>query len=56
MIMQRAQERNIMLLPGKAFQPLSSSCSYLRAAYSLTHTDNFDVAFQRLAQLIKEEK
>lgn len=63
MIMERAMKKNIMLLPGKAFMPgLSSSnnnnlqCPYLRAAFSVASEKDFDIAFRRLAELIKEEK
>jgi len=56
MIMERAMEKNVMLLPGKAFstQP-EKGCGYLRAAYSVAPVDKMDVAFERLATLIKEE-
>lgn len=56
MIMERAMEKNVMLLPGKAFstEP-EKNCKYLRAAYSVAPVDKMDVAFERLATLIKEE-
>jgi kynurenine/2-aminoadipate aminotransferase len=57
MIMKRAMERNIMLLPGKAFSPLPDEpCQYLRASFSIAPEDKIDVAFERLATLIREEQ
>jgi len=56
MIMERALAKNIMLMPGKAFQPdQDKGCSYLRAAFSVAPEENFDIAMERLAQLIREE-
>ena len=49
-------EKNVMLLPGKAFSTApEKGCGYLRAAYSVAPVDKMDVAFERLATLIKEE-
>jgi len=56
MIMERGMKKNIMLMPGKAFQPdLSKPCQYLRAAFSIAPEEKFEPAMERLAQLIKEE-
>ena len=56
MIMERAMEKNVMLLPGRAFSTEPDKpCNYLRAAYSVAPVDRMDVAFERLATLIKEE-
>ena len=49
-------EKNIMLMPGKAFQPdVSKPCQYLRAAFSIAPEDKFEPAMERLAKLIREE-
>jgi len=59
MLLKRGIEKNIMLLPGKGFMPgLSdnSKCNYMRAAFSVAAEEDFDVAFARLAQLIKDEQ
>jgi len=57
MIMERGLARNIMLMPGRAFQPDGSrGCSYLRAAFSIAPEESFDTAMERLAELIKDEK
>jgi len=55
MLMQRGLEKNIMLLPGKGFMPVGEHSCYMRAAFSVAQEDKFDVAFERLAQLIKDE-
>ena len=56
MIMERGMKKNIMLMPGKAFQPdVSKPCQYLRAAFSIAHEDKFEPAMERLAKLIREE-
>lgn len=56
MIMKRAMKKNVMLLPGKAFLPdPSRPCPYMRATFSVAPEADFDVAFQRLAEVIKEE-
>ena len=56
MIMERAMKKNIMLMPGKAFQPdVNKPCQYLRAAFSIAKEDKFDSAMERLADLITEE-
>ncbi len=57
MIMERALEKKVMLLPGRAFcADKSKPCSYLRAAFSLADEDKMYEAFRRLAELIREEK
>jgi len=56
MIMERGLQNNIMLMPGKAFQPnVEQPCQYLRAAFSIAAEDKFDPAMERLANLIREE-
>ncbi|XP_040573353.1 kynurenine/alpha-aminoadipate aminotransferase, mitochondrial [Lepeophtheirus salmonis] len=57
MIMERAMAKNVMLLPGKVFMvDPSRPCSYARAAFSMASADDFNIAFERLAELIHEEK
>lgn len=61
MLLKRGMEKNIMLLPGRGFMPGSSrkegsQCSYMRAAFSVASESDFDVAFARLANLIREEQ
>ena len=56
MIMQKAIERNIMLVPGKAFCPDPNTKSpYLRAAFSNVEMSKIDGAFEKLVQIIKDE-
>ena len=56
MIMERGMKKNIMLMPGRAFQPdLDKPCQYLRAAFSIAPEEKFEPAMQRLADLIREE-
>ena len=49
-----------MLLPGHAFMPKnavdsSKSVNHMRAAFSVASESDFDIAFERLADLIREE-
>ena len=54
MIMERGLAANIMLMPGKAFQPEQGKpCQYLRAAFSIAPEQNFEPAMERLADLIR---
>ena len=54
MIMERGLAANIMLMPGKAFQPdQGKPCQYLRAAFSIAPEQNFEPAMERLADLIR---
>merc|ERR1712059_199440 len=56
MIMERGLKKNIMLMPGKAFQPDPSlPCNYMRAAFSIAPEEMFEPAMERLADLIREE-
>lgn len=57
MLLKRGLEKNIMLLPGHAFKPGTGTkkSSNMRAAFSVAAESDFEVAFERLAQLIKEE-
>ena len=60
MLLKRGLEKNIMLLPGHGFMPVSgetkAKSTHMRAAFSVASEENFDVAFKRLAELIKEEQ
>merc|ERR1712179_420432 len=56
MVMERGLAKNIMLMPGKAFQPdLDRPCHYLRAAFSVAPEEKFEPAMERLAGLIRDE-
>jgi len=56
MIMERGMAKNIMLMPGKAFQADPDKPSqYLRAAFSVAPVKDFEPAMERLAELIKTE-
>ena len=41
-------------MPGTSAQG-GEKCSYMRAAFSVAALEDFDVAFARLSQLIREE-
>ena len=61
MLLKRGLSKNIMLLPGHAFMPKNASESpkpvnHMRAAFSVASESDFDVAFERLAELIREEQ
>ena len=60
MVMERGEDKNIMLVPGKLFAPsedvMQNESPYMRASYSIADVSKFDLAFERLAELIREEK
>ncbi|KAJ8390305.1 hypothetical protein AAFF_G00108740 [Aldrovandia affinis] len=56
LIMERALEKEVLLVPGGAFNINSSApCPYVRAAFSLSTPEQMDEGFKRLSALIKEE-
>ncbi|XP_004640292.1 kynurenine/alpha-aminoadipate aminotransferase, mitochondrial [Octodon degus] len=55
LIEEEALKKEVLLVPGSAFYTDSSAPSpYFRACFSLASAKDMDVAFQRLAQVIKE--
>ncbi|XP_056298805.1 kynurenine/alpha-aminoadipate aminotransferase, mitochondrial [Pseudoliparis swirei] len=55
LIMQKALEKEVLLVPGGVFMINSSDpCPYFRAAFSLSTPEQIDEAFRRLSSLIKE--
>ncbi|KAH0616097.1 hypothetical protein JD844_026943 [Phrynosoma platyrhinos] len=56
MIMEKALERGVSLLPGRDFMiDCSESSPFVRASFSYASADQMDQGFQRLAELIREE-
>ncbi|XP_020661172.2 kynurenine/alpha-aminoadipate aminotransferase, mitochondrial [Pogona vitticeps] len=56
MIMEKALEKGVSLLPGRDFMiDGSEPCPYVRASFSYASPEQMDQGFQRLAELIKEE-
>lgn len=55
LIMEKALEKEVLLVPGGAFMINSSErCPYVRAAFSQATPEQIDEAFRRLSILIKE--
>lgn len=55
LIMEKALEKEVLLVPGSVFMIDSSKpCPYVRAAFSLSSPEQIDEAFRRLSALIKE--
>ncbi|XP_045687772.1 kynurenine/alpha-aminoadipate aminotransferase, mitochondrial [Phyllostomus hastatus] len=55
LIEEKAIKKEILMVPGNAFYIDNSAPSpYFRASFSLASPEQMDMAFQRLAQLIKE--
>ncbi|XP_042324442.1 kynurenine/alpha-aminoadipate aminotransferase, mitochondrial isoform X3 [Sceloporus undulatus] len=55
LIMKKALEKQVLLVPGRAFNINSSDpSSYVRASFSLSSPSQIDQGFQRLAALIRE--
>uniref|UniRef100_T1JA88 Kynurenine/alpha-aminoadipate aminotransferase, mitochondrial n=1 Tax=Strigamia maritima TaxID=126957 RepID=T1JA88_STRMM len=56
MIMEKALEKNVALVPGRFFLTDDTKpSSYLRASFSMADSEKMDKGFQRLAALIREE-
>ncbi|KAK7067538.1 hypothetical protein SK128_028277 [Halocaridina rubra] len=56
MIMKRALEKNVILVPGKAFMcDPSTPCQYMRAAFSVITQEKMDKGLKNLSELIREE-
>ncbi|XP_042324660.1 kynurenine/alpha-aminoadipate aminotransferase, mitochondrial-like isoform X2 [Sceloporus undulatus] len=56
MIMEKALERGVSLLPGRDFMiDCSEPSPFVRASFSYASAHQMDQGFQRLAELIKEE-
>ncbi|CAC5372201.1 AADAT [Mytilus coruscus] len=56
MIEVKAREKNVLFVPGSAFMiDQTQPCSYIRASYSTATPEEMDLAFKRLADLIREE-
>ncbi|XP_063776703.1 kynurenine/alpha-aminoadipate aminotransferase, mitochondrial isoform X2 [Pseudophryne corroboree] len=57
MIMSKAISKEVLLVPGSAFNIASSEAScYVRASFSLSTPEQIDQGLQRLASLITEER
>lgn len=57
MLTTRGLQKQIIFAPGHAFMvDPSEPCNYIRASYSKATPKNIDLAFQKLAELILEEK
>nr|XP_029522473.1 kynurenine/alpha-aminoadipate aminotransferase, mitochondrial [Oncorhynchus nerka]XP_029522474.1 kynurenine/alpha-aminoadipate aminotransferase, mitochondrial [Oncorhynchus nerka]XP_029522475.1 kynurenine/alpha-aminoadipate aminotransferase, mitochondrial [Oncorhynchus nerka]XP_029522476.1 kynurenine/alpha-aminoadipate aminotransferase, mitochondrial [Oncorhynchus nerka] len=55
LIMEKAMEKEVLLVPGGVFMINSSDpCPYVRAAFSLSTPEQIEEAFKRLSALIKE--
>lgn len=55
LVEEKAIKKEILMVPGNAFYIDSSAPSpYFRASFSLASPEQMDIAFQRLAELIKE--
>ncbi|XP_053111681.1 kynurenine/alpha-aminoadipate aminotransferase, mitochondrial-like isoform X2 [Hemicordylus capensis] len=56
MVTGKALDRGVALLPGKGFMINGTEpCPYVRVSFSFASPDEMDQAFQKLAELIKEE-
>lgn len=56
LISVKAREKEVLFVPGNAFMlDDQAPCQYIRASYSLSTPEQMDLAFERLAALIKEE-
>lgn len=56
LIEEKAQKKKVLLVPGCNFMPdQSKPCSFVRASFSIATKQQMDTAFQRLAELMKEE-
>ena len=56
MIYENAAAKNVLLIPGTFFVPGGGNSSFMRASFSVCEINQFDTAFERLADVIKEAK
>lgn len=57
LITVKAREKGVLFVPGNAFMLDSSQpCPYVRASYSMSTAEQMDKAFERLADLVREEQ
>ncbi|GAB1606308.1 kynurenine/alpha-aminoadipate aminotransferase, mitochondrial-like isoform X1 [Argonauta hians] len=56
LIMEKAKDKEVLFVPGKSFMPDTEPCPYVRAAFSLCTKDDIYLAFQRLAELVKDHR
>ena len=56
MIYENAAAKNVLLIPGTFFVPGGGNSSFMRASFSVAKIEQFDTAFERLANVIKETK
>lgn len=56
LIMEEAQKKEVLFVPGNAFMSTDDPCPYVRAAFSQCSSENIYVAFERLAELVREHR
>lgn len=56
LIMEKAKDAKLLLVPGQTFCPYNKPSNFLRASYSVVPRDKIDAAFQRLAKLLDDAK
>ncbi|XP_075467599.1 kynurenine/alpha-aminoadipate aminotransferase, mitochondrial isoform X3 [Ascaphus truei] len=57
MIMEKAMQKEVLLVPGSAFNiETTESSPYVRASFSISSPEQIDQGLERLAMLIKEER
>lgn len=54
LIEEKAPKSNILMVPGEAFSPLGGRSDFVRASFSTASDEDFDLAMQRLATLIRD--
>lgn len=55
LIEDKAAKANVLFVPGQSFCPLNQKSPYVRASFSTASDEDFDVAMERLASLIKND-
>ncbi|KAL0482674.1 2-aminoadipate aminotransferase [Acrasis kona] len=55
-IEEKAREKKVLMVPGQAFQPNDKPGPYVRASFSVEGQENMDLACERLAELLKENR
>ncbi|KAK6179553.1 hypothetical protein SNE40_011883 [Patella caerulea] len=57
LITEKAREKEVLFVPGNAFMLNSEEpCPYVRASYSESSPEEMDMAFERLASVLREAK
>jgi len=56
LIMEKALEEKVLMVPGTSFMPQLESSCYVRAAFSTATPEEIETALERLAKLLRSNR